>query len=152
MAEFFTEEQIAEYKSAFDDYDIDGGGSISTAELGTAMRALGACPSDDQLFQWINDVDKDGNGELDFQEFLNLMGKMVGADPYEELVDALKVFDRQGEGNVSVKELKHVLTRTGDVLTAEEVDEWLVQAEVTEDGQINIERFLEQFFGFLKKN
>ncbi|CAE7355090.1 unnamed protein product [Symbiodinium natans] len=100
--------------------DIDGGGSISTSELGTAMRALGACPSDEELLQWINDVDKDGNGELDFQEFLNLMSKMVGRDPYEELSDALKVFDRQGDGHVSVKELKHVLTRMGDVLTAEE--------------------------------
>ncbi|OLQ12854.1 Calmodulin [Symbiodinium microadriaticum] len=152
MAEYFTEEQIAEYKVAFDDYDIDGGGSISTSELGTAMRALGACPSDEELWQWINDVDKDGNGELDFQEFLNLMSKMVGRDPYEELSDALKVFDRQGDGHVSVKELKHVLTRMGDVLTSEEVDEWLVSAEVSPEGQINIERFLEQFFGFLKKN
>lgn len=116
------------------------------------MRALGACPSDEELWQWINDVDKDGNGELDFQEFLNLMSKMVGRDPYEELSDALKVFDRQGDGHVSVKELKHVLTRMGDVLTSEEVDEWLVSAEVSPEGQINIERFLEQFFGFLKKN
>eukprot|EP00439_Symbiodinium_sp_Y106_P048896 s257_g6.t1 len=139
MAEYFTEEQIAEYKVAFDDYDIDGGGSISTSELGTAMRALGACPSDEELWQWINDVDKDGNGELDFQEFLNLMSKMVGRDPYEELSDALKVFDRQGDGHVSVKELKHVLTRMGDVLTSEEVDEWLVSAEVTPEGQINID-------------
>ena len=152
MAEYFTEEQVAEYKAAFDDYDLDGGGSISTSELGTAMRCLGQCPADDELVHWINEVDKDGNGELDFQEFLNLMAKLVGRDPYEELSDALKVFDRQGDGYIMVKELKHVLTRMGDVLTAEEVDEWLVAAEITPQGAIHIDRFLEQYFGFLKKN
>ena len=44
--------------------DLDGGGSISTSELGTAMRCLGQCPADDELVHWINEVDKDGNGHL----------------------------------------------------------------------------------------
>ena len=50
--------------SIFGPKDLDGGGSISTSELGTAMRCLGQCPADDELVHWINEVDKDGNGHL----------------------------------------------------------------------------------------
>ena len=36
-----TEEQVAELREAFNEFDTDGGGTISTRELGFAMRAMG---------------------------------------------------------------------------------------------------------------
>ena len=44
MAEL-SEEQVAELRQAFDMFDRDKGGSISTKELGYTMRAMGTCCS-----------------------------------------------------------------------------------------------------------
>jgi calmodulin len=40
MAEM-TEDQISEFKQAFDAFDKSGDGVISTSELGTVMNSLG---------------------------------------------------------------------------------------------------------------
>eukprot|EP00931_Biecheleriopsis_adriatica_P002440 TRINITY_DN1032_c0_g1_i1.p1 TRINITY_DN1032_c0_g1~~TRINITY_DN1032_c0_g1_i1.p1 ORF type:complete len:179 (-),score=43.70 TRINITY_DN1032_c0_g1_i1:154-612(-) len=152
MADEFTEQQIAEFREVFDDFDKDGGGTISTSELGTAMRSLGATPTEEELLKWVDEVDVNGDGDLDFEEFLNLMAKMSGRDPWEELVQAFKVFDRENSGLISAKELRHVLTRMGDVLSETETDEWLSEAEVNNDGTINVEQFMDQYFGFMKSS
>ena len=56
MENDLSEEQIAELKQAFNEFDIDGGGTISTKELGYAMRALGMNPTENELLELINEV------------------------------------------------------------------------------------------------
>lgn len=55
MSRFTTE-----FKAAFDMFDTDGGGDISTKELGTVMRMLGQNPSREELDAIIEEVDEDG--------------------------------------------------------------------------------------------
>ncbi|XP_009321443.1 PREDICTED: troponin C, skeletal muscle [Pygoscelis adeliae] len=57
---FLSEEMIAEFKAAFDMFDADGGGDISTKELGTVMRMLGQNPTKEELDAIIEEVDEDG--------------------------------------------------------------------------------------------
>ena len=49
-------EQIAELKQAFNEFDVDGGGTINTRELGYAMRSLGMNPTETELLDIINEV------------------------------------------------------------------------------------------------
>ena len=49
-----------EFKAAFDMFDTDGGGDISTKELGTVMRMLGQNPTREELDEIIEEVDEDG--------------------------------------------------------------------------------------------
>ena len=49
-----------EYKEAFSLFDKDGDGSISTRELGTAMRSLGGNPTEAEVYDMISEVDVDG--------------------------------------------------------------------------------------------
>ena len=51
-----TEEQVAELREAFNEFDTDGGGTISTRELGFAMRAMGMNPTENELLELINEV------------------------------------------------------------------------------------------------
>jgi len=143
MAEQFTEDQIAEFKEAFSLFDKDGDGCITTKELGTVMRSLGANPTEAELKEMISEVDADGSGTIEFHEFVNMMArKMKDTDSEEEIREAFKVFDKDGNGFISAAELRHVMTHLGEKLTDEEVDEMIREADIDNDGQINYEEFV----------
>lgn len=49
-----------EIKEAFQLFDKDGSGFISSKELGMVMRSLGQNPTEQELMDMINEVDVDG--------------------------------------------------------------------------------------------
>ncbi|VDM28939.1 unnamed protein product [Toxocara canis] len=55
---------------------FDGNGSISSKELGVAMRTLGQNPTEQELLDMINEVDFDGSGSIEFPEFCQMMKRM----------------------------------------------------------------------------
>ena len=65
MKEFLPHEShcrsnaISEFKEAFDLFDKDGNGVITTQELGTVMRSLGQNPTEGELQDMIHEVDVD---------------------------------------------------------------------------------------------
>ena len=143
MVENLSEEKITEFRAAFELFDKDRDGAITTKELGTVMRNLGQNPSEEELKQMIREVDLDGSGTIDFKEFLCLMvKKMKGNDTEEELLEAFKVFDRDGNGYITSHELRHIMTNLGEGLTPEEVEEMIREADLDNDGQIDYDEFV----------
>lgn len=143
MTDHLTEEQIAEFKEAFQIFDKDGDGLITTKELGTVMRSLGQNLSEEELKTMIEEVDTDKSGTIDFQEFLGLMAwKMKETDIEEELVEAFKVFDRDGNGLISAHELRFVMSTSGEQLTEEDIEEMIREADENGDGYIDYEEFV----------
>lgn len=49
-----------EFREAFNLFDANGDGSITTKELGSIMRALNKNPTEAELQDMINEVDADG--------------------------------------------------------------------------------------------
>ena len=132
-----TEEEISEAKEAFSLFDKDGDGTITTKELGTVMRSLGALllihprpfvlvlrstllgqnPTENELIDMINEVDTVGNGTIDFSEFLTMMmRKKRESDTEEEIKEAFNVFDKDGNGFISAAELRYVMNSLGALL------------------------------------
>ena len=62
----FSFSYYIEFKEAFQLFDKDGNGSISTKELGMVMRSLGQNPTEAELMDMINEVDVDGSGTVRF--------------------------------------------------------------------------------------
>ena len=143
MVENLTDEKIMEFKAAFELFDKDRNGKITSKELGTVMRGLGQNPTEEELKQMIREVDLDGNGTIDFKEFLCLMvKKMKDTDTDEELLEAFKVFDRDGNGFITSHELRNIMNSLGENLSPEEIEEMIKEADLDNDGQIDYEEFV----------
>ena len=72
MASNLTDEQLEEFKQAYDMFDKDGDG-ISKEELKEAMLTFGKAPTQEELNDIMRKADEDGSGTIDFEEFINLM-------------------------------------------------------------------------------
>ena len=68
--ERMSKAELQEYKDIFSFFDRDGGGSITSVELGQVMRTLGWDPSEIELQELISEIDQDGNGVITFNEFV----------------------------------------------------------------------------------
>ncbi|XP_062620975.1 calmodulin-A-like [Saccostrea cucullata] len=144
MTHKFSSEQVEEYREAFNLFDKDGDGSITTSELGVVMRSLGQEPTVKELENMIREIDEDGNGAIDFDEFLHMMAKKQAecSDPEEELREAFQVFDKDGNGYISKEELHLVMNNLGEKLTDEEITDMIREADSDGDGQVNYREFV----------
>merc|ERR1712088_172073 len=118
----------AEFKEAFDEFDKDNSGTISPEE---------------QLLNLVLEVDIDGNGTIEFEEFLTMMKKKASeADEESDLREAFKIFDRDKDGFISMKELKKVCSMLGTMLTKEELDEFMAEADKDGNGKLDYDEFV----------
>jgi calmodulin len=138
-----SEDQIFEFKEAFQIFDKDGDGSITTKELGTVMRALGQNPSEDDINQMIKEVDSDNNGTIDFREFLGLMAKELenGDDSDENFLEIFRLIDEDKNGKLSPSELRYGILRSGKKISKEEIDDMIKEADMDDDGFIDYNEF-----------
>ncbi|VDN04496.1 unnamed protein product [Thelazia callipaeda] len=131
-----NEEEMIEYKEAFHLFDKDGNGSISSKELGVAMRSLGQNPTEQELLDIVNEVDIDGSGTIDFPEFCQLMKRMNKENDSEMIREAFRVFDRDGNGYITAEEFRYFMTHMGEQFSDQEVDEIMAEVDIDGDGQV----------------
>ncbi|KAK8686723.1 hypothetical protein V6N13_125743 [Hibiscus sabdariffa] len=70
-----------EMRDAFDLYDQDKNGLISTKELHLVLNRLGMKSSVDECARMIKSVDSDGDGNVNFEEFQKMMSNEKGSKP-----------------------------------------------------------------------
>ena len=141
---YLTRRQVKEFKDAFAIFDKDGGGSITTQELGDVMRSLGQKPTTAELETMVREIDADGNGEIDFPEFLTMMlRKMNEGDPEKELMDVFMVFDKDGSGTISPDELRSAMRVIGEKLTDDEIEDAIKLADKSGDGEVDYDEFIQ---------
>ena len=139
-----TDQQIIEFREAFQAFDKDGNGSISTKELGTVMRSLGQNLSEAEIKQMIEIVDEYKSGTIDFKEFLNLMARnMKIVNKEEELLDALNTLDQDGSGKISKYKLRNIILKTDKKMTGEEIEEIIKTFDMDEEGNIDVQDFIQ---------
>lgn len=143
MTQQFTEEELAEYKEAFDLFDKDRDGAITTQELNDVMTALGQSPTEEDLKKMLQEVDTDGNGIIDLNEFLNLITRhQETSDPEKDMLDVFRMFDKNGDGFITADELSLVMTNLGQSMSDDEVREMIGEADNDGDGRIDYEEFV----------
>ncbi|KIY93516.1 hypothetical protein MNEG_14446 [Monoraphidium neglectum] len=151
-----TDQQIADCKEAFALFDQDNDGCITTAELGTVMRALGKNPTEAEIRLLAKEIDPDARGTVNLQEFMGVMSRDIRSyDSEDDIRSAWKasghraaaaqgagVFDKDSRGWISAAELRHVLTSIGEKLAPEEMDAMMAESDPDQDGKIQYDEFV----------
>merc|ERR1712130_357094 len=89
-----------------------------------------------------DEFDTDKSGAISHMELLELMKmKAKEDDDAETIREAFKLFDRDQDGYITCKELKKVTTMLGQPLSAEEVDEFMAEADVDQNGKLDYDEF-----------
>lgn len=143
MTKALTEEELDELKEAFNNYDLNNDGVISTMELGIVLRQIGQNPTEAEILEMIKDLDKDENSAIDFDAFCTVMSdKMMDNDGEQGIRDAFRVFDVDGNGFITATELCHVSAHLGETLSLEEANEMILSAKPDGSRQMSCDDFI----------
>merc|ERR1712128_292427 len=86
-------------------------------------------------------------GDISFNEFVWLMTRdFKDSDIEDEIREAFKVFDKEGNGFISTPDLMEIMQSVGDVLSLEETEEMIAEADIDGDGNVNYEEFVGMIF------
>eukprot|EP00299_Pterocystis_sp_00344_P016708 c8379_g1_i1.p1 GENE.c8379_g1_i1~~c8379_g1_i1.p1 ORF type:complete len:607 (+),score=189.99 c8379_g1_i1:48-1868(+) len=137
-----SEQQLSDFKSAFELFDKDGDGAITLSELQTVMGKLNLHPTIPQLRAMILEADVDGSGKIEFTDFVQLMSNQYTPNnPDDEIYAAFKVFDRDGNGVITKEELREVMESLGEDLSKEDLDALMREADTDGNGQMDYQEF-----------
>lgn len=64
-----------EMREAFQIFDSDGNGKITSEELRLIMENLGEKLTDEEIDDMVKEADIDGDGEINYEEFVKMMFK-----------------------------------------------------------------------------
>ncbi|XP_067009146.1 troponin C, isoallergen Bla g 6.0101 [Anabrus simplex] len=145
------QEQIILLKKAFDAFDREKKGCISTEMVGTILRMLEHPVDDDILKEIINEVDADGSGELEFEEFVQLASRFLVEEDsealQEELKEAFRLYDKEGNGYITTSVLREILKELDDKLSKEDLDMMIAEIDTDGSGTVDFDEFMEVMTG-----
>ena len=155
MAHEFTEDQVDEFKDAFELFDRTGEGVVKWIECAPLARCFGFNPTDAKVRMLLcgseEEEEQPTKGDMEeksinFEDFLPILWGVASAkDPgtYEDFYEGLKVFDKDGQGSISSAELRHVMTNLGEKLTNDEVS-FLLDGMEDLNGLVNYDNFIKK--------
>merc|ERR1711953_659834 len=121
----FDQDQIQEFKEAFNMIDQNRDGFIDKEDLHDMLASLGKDPTDEYLEGMMNEAP----GAINFTMFLTLFGeRLQGTDPEDVIKNAFGCFDEENAGFIHEDRLRELLTTMGDRFTDEQVDEMYREA------------------------
>ncbi len=151
------EEYLQTLRRFFLAYDADQNGSINPDELYPLLQLLGLDVSREMVLVMLRLHDLNRDVRLDFDESLRLWWECGGRDKYsakvqeageaaDDTVDGyesryfdllFELLDKDNSGLVSIDELRDTLMQIGDVMTEEEVDAMLRDADDNNSGTLS---------------
>eukprot|EP01052_Picozoa_sp_SAG31_P021240 SAG31_NODE_1632_length_7694_cov_12.123239_2_plen_519_part_00 len=135
------------FQNAFEEFDQDGNGSITKAELQEAFRNVQPRLRDEELDNLIREVDMIGNGMIEYDEFEQMLYKsMNDSDQQSALKTAFKAFDRDEKGFVSITDFRAVMKELDEPYKVNPSDFELsamgTVADADSDGHVEYEGFV----------
>lgn len=139
----FTDDELHEYREAFDVFDRNRDGRITAPELKDMMIQLGQEVTDKELKDIMTSVDKSRNGYIDFDSFCYIMHTCAPRSIDEQLREAFNLIHKDGTQKITSVDLKAALRRIGDTeITDDEIEELIREIDLDGDGMVDFEEFV----------
>ena len=136
------EEQIEEFKEAFNLFDTTHSGEIDSREFKAALKALGYEVKKDDVIAMFNEVSKEITAKISYDDFLKIMTPRIkDRSSREEIMKIFKLFDEDNTNKISLKNLKKVAQEIGENISDDELKEMMQEADKDKDGFIGAEDF-----------
>jgi len=133
----FDQDQIQEFKEAFNMIDQNRDGFIDNDDLKDMLASLGKEVTDEYLDEMMNQAP----GAINFTMFLTLFGeRLQGTDPEDVIRNAFACFDEANAGKIHEDYLREILTTFGDRFTDDQVDDMYKEAPI-KDGMFDYVEF-----------
>jgi len=140
-----NEDQVEEFKSAFDLFDEAQQGHLKKADVQNVFNKYGVKIDAKQLEELWKEGDPHATGQITFPQFMSMMArKMKQTDSQADLLEAFRVFDPYGDNYIDEKELSEALLQTGDKLTKDELGELLSICAI--DQRIDYSTFVKEVY------
>ncbi|XP_060070986.1 uncharacterized protein LOC132550905 [Ylistrum balloti] len=139
-----TDAHMEEIIASFELIDLNSDGRISKGELIKAAALLGMNPTEEDAKNMMRLADLDGDGFIDFEEYKNMMRhNYIEIDiEKERLLAAFRVIDKDKDGFLSRDELRSALTFKSPPENQMDVEQFIQDADVNDDGQIDYTEFV----------
>ncbi|CAL1682647.1 unnamed protein product [Lasius platythorax] len=147
-----SKDQLSHLKMAFDAFDHDKKGCISTDMVGTILGMLGHEVNSEELAEIILEIDMWGTGELKFEEFCQLASRFLEEDTdieamQQELREAFRLYDKEGDGYITTDVFRDILHELDDALSPEELDMIIEEVDIDGSGTVDFDEFMEVMTG-----
>ncbi|KAF9421893.1 hypothetical protein HW555_002333 [Spodoptera exigua] len=152
LQEELDKSQLQLLQNAFDAFDHEKKGVISTDMIGTILEMLGHELDEDTLKEIITEVDVNGTGELQFSDFCALAAKFLQEEEddeamLKELREAFRLYDKEGNGYITTDVLKEIFKELDNTITAEDLDTMIDEIDSDGSGTVDFDEFLEVMTG-----
>jgi len=131
----FEEQQIQEFKEAFQMIDADRNGTITPGDLKATYASLGVrdIPQED-----LDKMCAEAGAAVNFTVFLGMLAdKLQGTDPEDVIIKAFKVFDKEGKGLIHKDHITAILKANADRFNDEDIKNMFELNAPKEDGMFD---------------
>ena len=139
MVQNLSLEQI---KEIFNYIDKDNDGKITTKQLYTIVKALGAQMEEADVFELCKPFISPESRAIDFENFHKfLLQKQDDYDAENEMVEAFKLLDKNKDNSLSPSDLVEIATALGENITEEKLSNIIKAIDLDMNEVINYEEF-----------
>lgn len=132
---------VRKLENVFRTIDVNGDGVISTEELIKQLSTeMSIAKAEKQAMEIMSAIDSDGSGVINYSEYIRATIEEESLLTKENLKKAFAYFDTDGSEAIELDEMKKWLS-SGDIIPEDIIVELMQEADVNNDGTIDLPEF-----------
>lgn len=138
IASRIPEDQIKVLRDTFSQFDKNGDGKLTAAELKLGLAKIpGSTMSDEDVEQLMNVMDSNRNGFIDYTEFIAGCLQSYNYLKENHLKTAFSYYDKDSNGTISLEELKQCLQSEELTLPDNLIEKLMKEVDQNKDGCVS---------------